>query len=334
MGSTTDSSTSSGTASGTDTETTGEACVNLDCSCTWHDECPQTGCLILAGQCLDTANIVHVNGSGLGDVDTIQAGIDSIPVDGSGVLFVDGTNNGAGVYLESVTISGGRTVIIRPSTGDPTINVLGNAGLTNILASESSVVYAHLWASQGAVFAGGIEADNATVFLTSSSFISNRYEAALAANGGTVYLWNSVLGGSEDGAATIYADDDSSVDLLYTSVFSLATNELALACNTTGTVTVRNSIIGNEEGTDPEIDCGGLDMTYSASETAFSGTGNVAVGSFQSEWFSNGKPTGDGITTFEDIAQWQTGDPPVDLEGDPRPDVDGTMDMPGAYLPD
>jgi hypothetical protein len=41
-----------------------------------------------------------------------------------------------------------------------------------------------------------------------------------------------------------------------------------------------------------------------------------------------------GITIFADIAEWNIGDPIVDIEGDMRPGVDGSPDYPGADVPD
>lgn len=35
---------------------------------------------------------------------------------------------------------------------------------------------------------------------------------------------------------------------------------------------------------------------------------------------------------FGTVAEWNDGDPAVDIEGDDRPGVDGVMDMAGAHL--
>ncbi len=40
-----------------------------------------------------------------------------------------------------------------------------------------------------------------------------------------------------------------------------------------------------------------------------------------------------GAAIFNDIARWTTGDPLVDIEGDPRAGVDGTMEHAGADIP-
>ena len=41
----------------------------------------------------------------------------------------------------------------------------------------------------------------------------------------------------------------------------------------------------------------------------------------------------DGPTTFADIAQWQTGDPPWDIDHEDRPMTDGASDYAGADVP-
>ena len=40
-----------------------------------------------------------------------------------------------------------------------------------------------------------------------------------------------------------------------------------------------------------------------------------------------------GATIFLDIAQWQAGDPATDIDGTPRPAMDGTPDYAGADVP-
>jgi len=44
-----------------------------------------------------------------------------------------------------------------------------------------------------------------------------------------------------------------------------------------------------------------------------------------------GAAPGDAI--FESVAQWQSGDPSTDIDGDPRPTVDATPDYAGADIP-
>jgi hypothetical protein len=108
-------------------------------------------------------------------------------------------------------------------------------------------------------------------------------------------------------------------------------------------VAVRNAILVTRGGTPPdEVACPAADITYSATEGVVVGEGNVAVGMFPGgspeDWFSNYAAgnfalQNDGLTLFADVAQWTTGDPPIDIDGDPRPAVDGTPDYAGADIP-
>ena len=108
------------------------------------------------------------------------------------------------------------------------------------------------------------------------------------------------------------------------------------------TVDIRNSIIVSQGGTPPdELSCPSATITYSATEGVVGGDGNDAVGPFPAmpaDWFMS-YAAGDfhlaaeGLTVFADVALWQTGDPLTDIDGDPRPAVDGTPDYAGADVP-
>ena len=90
-----------------------------------------------------------------------------------------------------------------------------------------------------------------------------------------------------------------------------------------------------------EVACAAANITYSATEGGVAGEGNVAAGMFPGgspgDWFvdyttGNFHIQNDGLTLFGDVAQWQEGDPPTDIDGEPRPTVDGTADYAGADL--
>ena len=76
-----------------------------------------------------------------------------------------------------------------------------------------------------------------------------------------------------------------------------------------------------------DVACSVADITYTATEASFMGTGNVAVGELPfmtpDDWFVD-YGTGDlhlqndGLDLFADIALLQVGDPPTDIDGDPR----------------
>ena len=68
--------------------------------------------------------------------------------------------------------------------------------------------------------------------------------------------------------------------------------------------------------------------------------GNVNTGDFSdvSGWFINTVSGDFGLSGMHPVAidtaaQWTSGDPPTDIDGDPRPTTDGAMDFAGADVP-
>jgi hypothetical protein len=59
----------------------------------------------------------------------------------------------------------------------------------------------------------------------------------------------------------------------------------------------------------------------------------IGTGWFVSTPAANYHLTPEGAATFADYAVWNTGDPLTDIDGDPRPGVDGAPDFPGADVP-
>lgn len=98
---------------------------------------------------------------------------------------------------------------------------------------------------------------------------------------------------------------------------------------------VRNSFLVMV-GAAAEIQCAGADVTYSATEGNTPGMGNVALGNVMPAWvtsLANDFHLAAPPVAVLSAAEWNTGDPVVDIDGDARPDVDGTADVAGADLP-
>src|SRR5690606_22488974 len=93
-----------------------------------------------------------------------------------------------------------------------------------------------------------------------------------------------------------------------------------------GQADVRNSILVSFDP-GPEVECPGITIADSATE--------AELGMLSGTWFDN-YSTGDFHLTMSapiaagTAARWQTGDPTTDIDGDPRPTVDGTADFAGA----
>ena len=145
------------------------------------------------------------------------------------------------------------------------------------------------------------------------------------------------MGGFSDVVAMTV--DGSSADILYCTLGGQF-DAPALACTGPTSVTVRNSILVSRAVT-TDIDCDDADISYSATELLVPGAGNVALGDMNmmdaTAWF-DGYNGGDFLlnnppAAVLTAAQWQAGDPAVDIEGTARPDVDGTADVAGADVP-
>jgi hypothetical protein len=99
-------------------------------------------------------------------------------------------------------------------------------------------------------------------------------------------------------------------------------------------VTIRNSIIVSYSA-DPELQCDAT-VTYTATEAMEGGT-NTTLGDMSADWFSDFDAGDFHLNTapaaLATTAQWQTGDPLTDIDGQPRPNTDGAMDYAGADLP-
>ena len=88
---------------------------------------------------------------------------------------------------------------------------------------------------------------------------------------------------------------------------------------------------------DDEIQCNGATIDHSATEMDLGGT-NTTLPPLSLMWFADYHSgdfhlTPSGTSVFATVAQRQTGDPPLDIDGDPRPAMDGDTDHAGADLP-
>ncbi|MEX1368024.1 MAG: hypothetical protein AB1Z98_33145, partial [Nannocystaceae bacterium] len=104
----------------------------------------------------------------------------------------------------------------------------------------------------------------------------------------------------------------------------------------TGGVDVRvidSILVGRDAGS---VDCPTAVIEFCATDEPIAG--NTEVGAANAAWFinvtgGNFSLTPLGATVFDGIAQWDDGDPPFDIDGDPRPTTSGTPDYAGADIP-
>jgi hypothetical protein len=219
----------------------------------------------------------------------------------------------------------------------------GNAGAPTITVSGgSSVLYLqHVDVNLNGTDVGLHATSGGAAYLDEARLTQNTGGGLLVDSGAEAYVRNSFVGGDYNDVSAV-AVDNATVEILYSTLVGGSANTTALSCTSPNAVEVRNSILVTRGGTPPdEVDCLAATITYSATEGDVAGMGNVLVGSFPAvpaDWFVNLASgdfslQNDGVTVFADIAQWEDGDPPFDIEGADRPNVDGAMDVAGADLP-
>jgi len=181
--------------------------------------------------------------------------------------------------------------------------------------------------------------EGARVDVRRSRIVANSGGGIVAQSGAELYLENCFVGGGAPDVDAI-ALTTANLDALYTTVGAGLGTTTALRCDAGSVVDVRNSILVSRSD-DDELQCGTAVVNNSAAELDLGGT-NSLVSAMDVAWFAdfNGgdfllttEGAAPGNLIFENLAQWEGGDPPTDIDGDPRPLVDGTPDYAGADVP-
>ena len=306
--------------------------TNTCVPCTEHGQCGEAACNLYTGACLpgDADAIAHV-GPGQEFVNLTLA-VASIPADAEGTVVVHQAN-----YDEAVTVSGNRMLAFLAADGDaPTWAVIAG-GMPQLTVPMGSTVLMDGLRLSGNANDVGLRVDGGRAWVDQSRIVQNTGGGILAENAAELTLRSSFVGGNEDVDAIFI--DGSRLDMLYTTggggngAFGEAR---ALSCAAGSDVTVRSSIIVAIDDV-PELACIGATITNTATETAVVGSGNQALGPIQATWFTNYAQgdfsLADPPTAVAMTAVWTTGDPLTDIDGDPRPAVDGTPDYAGADVP-
>ena len=233
-----------------------------------------------------------------------------------------------GGQLHTITIDGGKTIaIVSDSAAVRDIN--GNTASPIITVTEGgSTAYLHRVRIDGSSGVGVSVGPAATLYADSTQVSGNDGGGIDLATGSSGFLRNCMIAGAggNPGLPAI-SGTGASIEVLYSTLgLDFNNGGPTLQCSG-GSVAVRNSIIVSETSmTGSEINCPGSTIENSAQETTLS----------PNDWFGTGFASGDyfltaaGQTEFADIAIWEDGDPPFDLEGDARPNTDGASDYPGA----
>jgi hypothetical protein len=309
---------------------TSNTCVG----CREHDQCPDSACNLQAGNCMDPANIEHVDGhescnTGDGSEDTPYCSIaEALANSGDEVLIMLHENDSDEPYLQQITIS--KAVAVFATNKD--ISVQGTGTNPAFSVDSSGALFLRGFHVAGAEVEG-IRLNGGSAWVQQMRVVDNT-GGGIVVHGGTLLVENSFVSGAADSPALSVLD--GTFELRYVSVgLPAVVAGPALRCTNGAASRVRNSLITSTHG-DQEIECPNLTVETSALEMSL-GDNNVILEDFDVDWF-DGYLTGDfhlsgmhpdGIAM---AAIWTTGDPMEDIEGDTR--QTDSPDFAGADVPD
>lgn len=298
-------------------------------ACNEHSQCPDSACHLGGpdeGSCFDTADVVEVS-----DTSELDAALEGAGSGGQLVLWLSpGTFDYTGFPL----------FYYQEGVHPPEIAMIGDdttltGGATTLMFAPPLLYVSDVEFSQGpgrAISCSG----SGEVWLDDSS-LENYGTAILGCDthlrrsqvlgdptgtdfGGTLSVpslvaTNSDLGPFGDPLLNV----TESIDLRYVT---LVGNMGGLTCEAGANGSVRNSILVNP-GTSVQ-GCNGVGFANNAHDQPGEGLGGTVVPEYDPDWFviSSGSRfflSKSGQEVFEGIADWDEGDPLVDIEGDPRP---------------
>lgn len=318
------------------------ACV----PCTAHDQCGEAACNLFTGACLPADRVFEVGGP-MADFPSLSSAIASLEAETETTFIV---HPGMMDYNESVAVTGGRVVAflaaeIGPGIEPPRwVRTSGNQPQLDVTAGTTVLMDGLQLSGNSSTMVPGMQVTGGRAWVDRSRIVQNSGGGIVAETNAELVLRNCFVGQDANDVNALEVND-ATADILYSTLGSGTVSATSLACASPMDVIVRNSIIvsrGNAGTSSFDIMCPEAMVTYTATESLVIGMGNEMVGDLPTampdQWFV-GFGAGDfhlqnqGLTVFADIAQWTVSDPPTDIDGDPRPEVDGTADFAGADVP-
>lgn len=319
--------------------------TNSCVGCTEHGQCRSEACELATGRCFPEDLVLYVDGDELAmppqRYASIVTAVAAVPEQAHAVIIVHEYGAmGDSSYAAGVLVDGGKSIALLAASGESPI-IRGAAGNPGVRVRESGT----------ALYVDGIQiSDNlgnigvevssgASAWLDRSKVVRNTGGGILAQDGAMLTLRNCFVDG--DDGFNVLMSQESTIDVIYSTLGAGLGASTALACDETSTVTVRNSLLVSLDFGD-EVDCpdSRLTASHSAAEHALNGTDNVVLGIMDGmdamTWFQ-GYDSGDfhlmnPPLSIATAAQWTDGDPTVDIDEEARPQVDGTLDIAGADI--
>lgn len=297
--------------------------------CTQHDQCGAGACDVADGRCFDPDNVLHV---GMDQTyQTITAALDDV-----GAMLLDPAvlvlHQGSS-FDETATVSSGTLAFVAAEGEQPQWVNTSLMEPTLTATGAQTRVYLDQLRLTGNLNDLGLVCDDGPRFdVRRSRIVNNTGGGVLATNGCQLHIENSFVGGdvSDTNAMEI---NGGIATISYSTLGAGFGSATALTCNAMATVEVRNSLLIARAGGD-ELSCSGA-FDFNATETDLGGTNTTLGEMTDTSWFmgfamGNFALSGTQPSPLATAAQWQDGDPVVDIDGDPRPTVDGTRDYAGA----
>jgi hypothetical protein len=308
---------------------------NTCIGCTDHAQCMDSACAFETGECLDPMCVVDVDGDGGQDYTSIQAAVSAVG-DGEDCTIIVHQFGVSDTYA-TVTIEGGKRIALLAAADDEPV-IQGNTG-AGIEVMGGATLYARGLDIRGNTDDLGIDVSDAgtSAYVDQCEVMQNTEGGIAVTTSAYLRLRNSMVGGANSTDIAALRVQSASIDVVYATIVGYDDGfggGVALRCSGS-TVSVRNSLLV-KTGVGTELDCDEADITFTATETNTPGSGNVALGSVMPDWFIS--PSSDlhldnPPGALLSAAEWHEGDPATDIDGDSRPDVDGTADIAGADVP-
>lgn len=300
------------------------ACV----PCTEHAQCGMAACNLFTGECVQGMVVDVVPGAG-----ALAAAVAAVGNSGT-IVVANGT------YDEPVTVGRGATVaFLAAPTAAPQWWRSTGVGAPQLRVTGGATVFVDgidFRLNDGNVDPA-IRIDAAgTRFWVDRATIAQNFGVGVRVEGAQLMMRNGFVGGANNLAALDVVG--GMAEVLYSTLAAAFGSSNALSCDATAMVAVSDSILIAQDSTG-EVACDAIMAEHTATnETVLAGTGNVPVGQTDEGWFVDYSAgdfhlVGDGPATFMEIAQWDIGDPTVDIDGEPRGGVDGQADYAGADVP-
>lgn len=323
--------------------------------CSDHLQCQGSACDLAQGNCFELSSVVHVDGDegcGIGDGGqaspfcSLGEALGEAP--GDAVIILHERNVNPLMYAETNLIStsvavlaaAGETPRILGSAGDA-LSVSGSGDLfiegVEISGGDATgiVVNGAAWIDDSRItdHAGhGVWVSGGELTIRRSRIVNNDAGAVLVDAGGVLVLESSFAGGDQSDQRAVDIVDGAA-SIVYSTLaggFGVAS---ALWCDDGSNTTVRNSLLVARTA-DDELNCAGASVTANALEMVVAG--NTSVGTMtDTGWFESYAQGDYGLSNMHPIqidtaATWLTGDPTFDIDGDPRPATNGSLDLAGA----